>query len=546
MRYVIGLDYGSDSCRAVLTDSKDGSELASEIYEYPRWKNKKFCNPIEDCYRQHPLDHIEGLEHCIKGVLKGQNQDIIEQIGGIGIDTTASTPCAVTKEGIPLALLPEFAENPNAMFVLWKDHTALKESQEINNLAKTWGGVDYTMYSGGTYSAEWFFSKILHVLRIDPQIREKAYSFIEHSDYIPALLTGVNEVSKIKRSRCSAGHKAMWHADWNGLPSQEFLSKLDPVLDGLRARLYDETYTAEEVAGTLCPEWADKLGLSTKVTVNVAAIDAHVGAVGAGITPNAMVKVMGTSTGDIVTTQLNEGETRLISGICGQVDGSVISGLLGMEAGQSAFGDIYAWYKQLVSFPLQFMPKDQQETISKKILIQLEQEAVNLPVSEVLAVDWFNGRRTPHADQSLKAAISDLNLGVTPAMLYRALIESTSFGAKAIVDCFTEQGVMISEVIAIGGVAKKSPLNMQITADVLNMPIKVMQEEQTVALGASIFAAVSCGIYASVAEAQAHMSSKVEKTYNPRAEFVEIYAKKYQRYQKLGQSVVDLSTGSHS
>lgn len=541
MKYVIGLDYGSDSCRAVLTNTADGSELASSVFEYPRWKKGMYCDPVKEQYRQHPLDYIEGLEYTITQVLKQQPKEIVENVVAIGVDCTGSTPCAVDKEGTPLALKAGFEENPNAMFVLWKDHTSIKEASEINNLAKTWGGVDYTKYSGGTYSAEWFFSKALHILRVDTSIKENAYSFLEHTDFVPAMLTGVKDVHNVKRSRCTAGHKAMWHKDWNGLPSQEFLSKLDPLFDGLRDRLFEDTYTAETSAGTLTKEWADKLGLSQNVVVNVASIDAHVGSVGANIKPKSMVKVMGTSTGDIFVEEMSVVGDKLISGICGQVDGSVIGGLLGMEAGQSAFGDIYAWFKRLIEYPLQFVEESQKAEISKKLLVELEKEATNLPVSEVLSLDWFNGRRTPHADQTLKGAIMGLNLGVTAPMMYRALIEATSFGAKAIIDCITEQGVEINEVIAIGGVSKKSALNMQITSDVLNMPIKISSEEQTVALGASIFAAVCGGVYKTVSEAQEKMASKIEKTYVPNPEMVAIYKEKYAKYKALGEKIESLT-----
>ena len=540
MKYVIGLDYGSDSCRAILTDTTDGKEIDSSVFEYPRWEKGMYCNPLKHQYRQHPLDYIEGLEYTITKILKDKTQEIIENIVGIGIDTTGSTPCAVDKTGTPLALINGFEENPNAMFVLWKDHTSIKEAEEINHLAKTWGGVDYTKYSGGTYSSEWFFSKNLHILREDEEIRANAYSFLEHSDYISAMLTGVCDVHKIKRSRCSAGHKAMWHTDWDGLPSQEFLSKLDPLYNGIRDRLFNETYTSEKSAGTLCTHWAKKLGLTESVHVNIAAIDAHIGAIGANIKAKSMVKVMGTSTCDIIVEDMKSLEGKLINGICGQVDGSVVAGLLGMEAGQSGFGDIYAWFKKLIEYPLQFVDDSQKTEISKKILAQLEKDAEKLEPSNILSVDWFNGRRTPFADQNLKGAIMGLDLATTAPMMYRSLIEATSFGAKAIVDCITLQDVQINEVIAIGGVSKKSPLNMQITSNVLNMPIKVVKEEQTVALGASICASVCSGVYSTIEEAQQKMASSIEKIYYPQAEMVLIYAEKYEEYKKLGMKINEM------
>lgn len=538
-KFVIGVDFGSDSCRGVITNTKDGKEMASEVFAYPRWKEGLYCDASISQFRQHPLDYIEGLKHVIKESVKKVDPYVVENIVGISVDTTASTPCAVDREGTPLALLPEFKDNPNAMFILWKDHTAVQEAALINEKAKSWPGVDFTKYVGGIYSSEWFFAKILKVLRTDEKVREKAYSFVEHCDWIPALLTGNKNPEKIYRSRCVAGHKAMWNKEFDGLPSEEFLTSVDPLFKGLRDRLYKETYTSDVAAGVLTKEWASELGLPEGIKVGVGAIDCHMGAVGGNIKPKALIKVMGTSTCDIMVADNKQMENVLVKGICGQVDGSVIPGMLGMEAGQAAYGDIYAWYKRLLAWPLKLVPREYREQAEDKMLYELEKEAqlVDPRVSGILAIDWMNGRRTPDANLNLRGAIMGLNLGSDAPKIYRALIEATAYGSRAIIERFRKEGIEINEVIAIGGVAKKSPLNMQIAANVLGMPIKVAQAEQAVALGASIFAAVVGGVYKTVEEAQAKMATKIENEYYPEPEQVMMYDDLYKKYLKIGQFI---------
>jgi L-ribulokinase len=423
-QYVIGVDFGTDSVRSLIVDASNGQEIAGSDYYYRRWSKGMYCIPEKNQFRQHPLDYIEGLVQSVRGALANSPEGTAERIQGISLDTTGSTPGAVDEEGTPLALTTGFEENPNAMFILWKDHTAVKEAEEINNLAKTWGGEDFTRYSGGIYSSEWFWSKILHVVREDAAVRNAAYTWVEHCDWIPALLTGNREPLSMKRSRTAAGHKAMWHASWDGLPSEEFLHKLDPLLANLRKRLYKETYTGDVKVGTLTKEWAEKLGLSTDVIVGVGAFDAHFGAVGGQIQTNYLVKVMGTSTCDMITTEMPKEGEHLVKGICGQVDGSIIPNVLGMEAGQSAFGDIYAWFKKLIAWPVeQILAKSTLinaktrskliEEILEGIIPELSAEAAKLPIEDnsIVALDWMNGRRTPDANQALKGAITGLNLG---------------------------------------------------------------------------------------------------------------------------------------
>ncbi|AOZ97985.1 ribulokinase [Flavobacterium commune] len=547
--YVIGLDYGSDSVRAVLIDTENGQELASDVCHYKRWKNKQYCNPSINQFRQHPLDHIEGLESTIKNIVSASKVDP-SLIKSICIDTTGSSPVPVTEDGTPLALTAEFAENPNAMMVLWKDHTAINEANEINELAATWGGEDFTKYEGGIYSSEWFWAKILHIAREDEAVKNAAYTWLEHCDLMTYLLIDDKDLKTFKRSRCAAGHKAMWHEDWNGLPPEEFLGKLHPYLAQLRGKLYDETYTSDLVAGTLNKEWATKLGLTTDTIIAVGTFDAHSGAVGAKIDEYALVRVMGTSTCDIIVSAKENVGSKTVKGICGQVDGSVIPGYIGLEAGQSAFGDVLAWFKDTLSWPLDnlvynstILSEEQKaqlkEEVESNFIKTLTEQAEAIPLSESIptALDWVNGRRTPDANQGLKSAMTNLSLGTKAPHIFKALINSICFGSKKIVDRFEEEGVRIDSVIGIGGVARKSPFIMQTLANVLNKPIKVCASDQAPALGAAIYAAVAAGIYPNVIEAAKKMGSDFESEYFPQADKIEKYQELMDSYSELAQFI---------
>lgn len=546
-KYVIGLDYGTDSVRAVVVNTANGETAGTSVFEYPRWKQGLYCDPASNRFRQHPLDYIEGMETTVREALKGLPREIIDNIAGITVDTTGSTPVAVDRQGVPLSLKPGFEDDPDAMFVLWKDHTAIKEAAEINEVSKTWGGTDFTMYSGGVYSSEWFWAKILHVLRSSEKIRENAFSWVEHCDWIPALLTGNTDPLKLKRSRCAAGHKAMWHKDFNGLPSEEFLVRVDPLLSGLRDRLFTETYTCDVSAGVISEEWSRRLGLPSGVKIGAGAFDAHLGAIGGEIKPYHLVKVMGTSTCDMLVAHMSEAGDRLVAGICGQVDGSIIPGMLGLEAGQSAFGDVYAWFGKLLLWPVEeiistmsWLDENSRERIreetSERIIAELTREAEQLPDDEtaLVALDWLNGRRTPFASQELKGAIAGLSLGSDAPRIFKSLVEATAFGSKMINDRFIEEGVRIDGVIAIGGVARKNPWVMQIVTDVLNMPISVASSDQTCALGSAMAASVMAGIHPDFESARKAMGGGFEKEYRPDPAKARKYDELYLRYKKLG------------
>ena len=548
--YLIGLDFGTDSVRAVLI-GVDGTLVSDAVHHYSRWADGKYCDSSDNRFRQHPLDYLEGTTETIRRVLEKAGKGVRDKVRAISVDTTGSTPVAVDKRGAPLALTDGFEDNPNAMFILWKDHTAIEEADEINKLAAGWK-IDYTKYVGGIYSSEWFWAKILHTLRRDENVRNAAWSWAEHCDWIPFELTGGRDVTQMKRSRCAAGHKAMWHEEFDGLPDQHFLSALDPLLDGIRDRLYRETFTADQPAGTLSRQWAEKLGLSEQVVVGVGAFDAHMGAVGGEIEPYHLSKVMGTSTCDMLIAPGKDIEGRLIKGICGQVDGSVVPGMVGLEAGQSAFGDSYAWFKEILLWPLkntlqnssvldEETRKNLLEELEKTLIPDLEKAAAGQPPksgdSGLIALDWLNGRRTPDADQKLTSAVEGLNLGTDAPDIYRALVEATCFGARAIVDRFVGEGIPIKGLIGMGGVAKKSGYVMQTLTNVLNMPIRIVRSEQTCALGAGMFAATAAGLFPKVEDAMKAMGAGFDKTFEPQPEMVEIYREKYERFHSLAETV---------
>lgn len=537
--YTIGIDFGTDSVRALVVDAADGKSVGTAVSAYKRWAKGEFCDPRSNRFRQHPLDYVEGIEDATKRALLEAGPAVAAKVRGITIDTTGSTPCLADETGTPLALRPELASEPDAMFVLWKDHTAVAQAERINQLARTWGGEDYTKYEGGIYSSEWFWAKVLKLVENKTKAIAAARTVIEHCDWMPALLTGTKSLAGIKRSRCAAGHKAMWHASWGGYPPAAFLDKLSPRLSELAASLGTATFNTESVFGKLCPEWAKRLGLSTEVVVSVGAFDAHIGAVGGDVAPGTLLKIMGTSTCDIMIGPKPSGPEKLVAGICGQVDGSVVKDMIGYEAGQSAFGDVFAWFRKILAWPTRAGlagVTGEASALEDKLLPALEAEAAKIDPMEsgLVALDWHNGRRTPDADQALTGALAGISLGTDAPAVYRALVESAAFGSRAIVERLRSEGVAVERVAAIGGVARKSPLVMQICADVLGMDISVSANDQSVALGGAMFAATAAGIYPDALSAQAAMRAPVERVYKPDPARRAVYDKIYLKYKALG------------
>ena len=545
-RYVLGLDYGSDSVRALLVDTSNGAEIADHMVVYPRWNKGLYCAPERDQFRQHPQDYLDSLEEVMAGLWWKVPEGIADKVVGLSIDTTGSTPVAINKQGVPLALTPEFSDNPNAMFVLWKDHTAIKEAAEITQKA-TANSVNYISNMGGVYSSEWYWAKTLHVLRSDEQVRKAAYSWVEHCDWLTAVLTDTTDPSVFKMGRCAAGHKIMWNEQWGGFPPNDFFVSIDPLLDGLVDTLNPNTQTSDQVAGRLTQEWAAKLGLPVGIAVGYGAFDCHMGAVAANVKPGVLTKVMGTSTCDITVVEPQQLAGASVKGICGQVTGSVIPGMIGLEAGQSAFGDLYAWFKNVLNWPmaninLNIAGVDAnaaaaiKQHIEQQTLQALSDKASQITpkATDVVALDWINGRRTPVANQGVSMAIQGIKMGTDASYIFKALVEATAFGSKAITDCFTQQGVPVNSIVVIGGISKKSDYVMQTCADIWNCQIDVLKSEQSCALGAAIFASVAAGVFATVSEAQASLASPVYKSYQPNPKRVPVYAQLYAKYQTLG------------
>ena len=537
-RFVIGLDYGTDSARALVVNAETGEILSSSVKNYPRWSRGLYCDPASNQWRQHPKDYLEVLEFTVRDALSKCDPDVAANVVGLAFDTTGSTPAFADETGAPLALSPEYSNDPDAMFILWKDHTAIQEAAEINEACKA-SGTDYSIFEGGVYSPEWFWAKALHILRNSPEIATKASTIVECCEWLPAVLTGVTDHRKIVRSRCAQGHKSMWSAEWGGLPPEDFLSGIDPALAGWRSRLFENTETADKPVGHLCPEWAGKLGLSEKVIVAGGAFDCHMGAVGAGVKPYTLVRVIGTSTCDVMVVSHEEIGDKCIKGICGQVDGSVIPGMIGLEAGQSSFGDVYAMFRRVLEWPLRELSGLEGEALEEacgNIIPSLTVEAERIPVSEsgMLSTDWVNGRRTPDANPLVKGTVSGFTLGTTAPMIFRSLVEATAFGTKAIHDRFAEEGVRIDEVIGIGGIALKSPFVMQTMCDVLGKPIKVCKTMQACALGAAMFAATAAGVYEKVEDASLAMCSGFSKEYVPDPARTKVYSEIYKKYLALG------------
>jgi L-ribulokinase len=526
-KYTIGLDYGTNSVRALIVNVANGGEVASAVWTYAYGIQGVILSRDPNLARQHPADYLEGAEKTIKQALDTAKKTVKgfdpAQVIGIGVDTTGSTPLPVDAEGQPLVFNKKFANNPAAMAWLWKDHTGVDEAAEITALAKKMRP-QYLAKCGGTYSSEWFFSKILHCLRTNPDVFKAAHSWIELADFVPADLTGTLAPDKFIAGVCAAGHKAMWNAKWGGYPDKAFLSKLDPRLGALRDRLPTRVHTIDRAVGGLTAEWAEKTGLKAGIPIAVGAFDAHLGGVGSGIRPGALVKIIGTSTCDMMIAPSNR-KLADIPGLCGIVDGSILPGYFGLEAGQSAVGDIFNW---LVNY---IQPGGKQAGSHE----ELTKGAAKLQPGEsgLLALDWNNGNRTILVDQRLTGLMIGQTLYTTPAEMYRALIEATAYGALTIINRFEEYGVKVGEVLNCGGIAEKSALVMQIYADVTGRPMKISRSAQTCALGSAIAAAVVAGAHKDYASAQKAMTGLKPKVFKPNPKAHAVYKELYAQYKQL-------------
>jgi len=530
-RYAIGLDYGTNSVRALIVDVRDGTEVGTHVWNYRHGEKGVILSSDPNLARQHPSDYIEGAEVAIKGALREAKRNVKgfqpEQVIGIGVDTTGSTPIPVDAKGEPLAFQKAFANNPAAMAWLWKDHTSVAEAEEITALAREMRP-HYLAKCGGVYSSEWFFSKVLHCRRTAPKVFDAAYTWVECADWVPAILTGTQHPDNLKICVCAAGHKAMFNEDWGGYPDEEFLSRLDEKLGKLRSRLKNTAYAIDSTVGGLTKEWAKRTGLLEGTPVAVGAFDAHLGAVGSGIAPGCLVKILGTSSCDMMVAPADK-PLADIPGLCGIVKGSILPGYFGLEAGQSAVGDIFNWF---VDYIQPGGPK-------KGSHEELTREAAALApgASGLLALDWNNGNRTILVDQRLTGLLLGQTLYTRPAEIYRALIEATAFGALTIINRFEEYGLNVDRIVNCGGIAEKNPLVMQIYADVTGRPMYVSRSAQTCALGAAMAGAVAAGKknggYDSIESAQKAMSGLKKTVYKPQKHARAVYAELYKLYRQL-------------
>jgi len=523
-QYALGIDFGTNSVRAVIADVATGEEVATAVFNYPHGQQGILIDEKDpDLARQHPQDYLTGMQEVVYQAVRqaGEVSGFTpESIVGIGVDTTGSTPLPVDAEGIPLAFRPEFSENLNAMAWLWKDHTAHREAAEITARAAE-QRPQYLAKCGGVYSSEWFWSKLLHCLRVAPEVGEAMYTWVEHVDWITGTLTGTDHPAKLKRCICAAGHKAMFHPTWGGYPDEAFLESLDPRLARIRKTLPDTACSIAETAGLLTPAWAEKLGLPAGIPVAMGAFDAHLGAVGSGIQPGTLVKIIGTSCCDMMVAPLTQ-DLPDIPGLCGIVPESILPGCHGLEAGQSAVGDIFNWFVSVMK-----PAGETHETLTQKAA------ALKPGESGLLALDWNNGNRTVLVDQRLTGLIVGTTLYTRPEEVYRALIEATAFGARVIMERFIEYDIQVDRVVNCGGISGKNSLLMQIYADVLNRPLEVTASSQTCAMGAAMAGAVAGGAHPDFASAARAMVRMDQRIYRPDPDAASVYNRIFGLYRRL-------------
>lgn len=546
--YVLGLDYGTDSARALLIDAHSGKEIDSEVSAYTRWSKGLYCNPSINQFRQHPLDYLESLKQVVCAITS-RNRELVPSIVAIAIDSTGSTPCLIDQQGKPLALHEEYASCPEAMFVLWKDHTGQKEADLINEACSR-AEVNYSSHSGYTYSAECFWAKVLHQLRVCAPLRKDAWSAVELCDWIPATLTGCHDASEIRMGHCACGAKWMWADEWGGFPPASFFKEIDPLLLPILEHLPKQNYGCDKSVGVLCTEWAEILGLRPGIPIGVGNIDSHSGAVGAGVQEGTAVLNLGTSACYMTVISKDKIGNRVIPGVFGQVDGSILPDMVGFESGLSAFGDIYAWFKRLLCWPLHNIVSqiEQIDSSTRELVItQTEEQIMNVLNAEAekivptletsSAVDWFNGRRSPFTNDTLSGMLSGLKLSTTAPEVYYALVEATAFATRRILDHFAENGIEIDRLIGVGGIAQKSSFVMQLLSDVTQRRIDVSECKQACAMGSAIHAATAAGIYRTVTEAQQAMCQPVTRSYTPNSNRFAILNQRYQNYLRAGSFI---------
>ena len=526
--FTLGVDFGTSSVRALVVRCSDGAEFGSRVVDYPSGAQGVLLDPKDGLLaRQHPGDYLFGLEESITGALAeaGRKPDFDpSKVLGIGLDSTGSSPIPVDAQNRPLALSDRWRANLDAQCWLWKDHTGWREAARITELCAKLRP-QYIAKCGGVYSSEWFWAKLWHCLNVAPETFNSAFSWVELADWAPSVLAGVADPRLVKRGVCAAGHKALYSDDWGGLPDKEFLTALDPRLADLKDRLYEKAYDATEPAGSLCSDWATRLGLAAGIPIAIGEFDVHYGAIGCGVREGTLVKVIGTSTCDCAVVSV-EKPIADIPGICGIVKGAILPGFFGIEAGQSAVGDIFKWWVEVV------LGGD--AALHAELTAQAAKQRPGQ--AGLLALDWNNGNRTILVDQRLTGLLLGQDLYTTRADIYRALIEATAFGARAIIERIQEYGVSTDRVVCTGGIAEKNPLLMQIYADVTGCVMQVAGSSQTCALGSAIAAAVLAGAHPDFAAAEAAMTSLRPESYQPVAENRAVYDQLYVLYRELHDS----------
>ena len=532
--YSLGLDYGTGSVRAVIADNSDGKTLADAVWGFAHGTDGVITAPGDaNVARQHPADYLEGMKTVVREAIEkaGKTPGFSpEKIVGIGVDTTGSSPLPVDESGTPLAFKDEFSDEKDALVWLWKDHTSYAEASSITAAAGE-HRPNYLAKIGGTYSSEWYWAKVWHCLKVNPRVFKAAWTWVEHTDWIPAVLTGTDDPKIMKRGVCAAGHKGLYHEEWGGYPEPEFLKLLDPALAELRATLPDKAFSVDESAGKLTSEWAEELGLPPGIPVAIGAFDAHLGGVGAGVGEGVMVKNIGTSCCDMLVAPLDS-DIPDIPGLCGIVPGSVLPGQYGFEAGQSAVGDIFNWFVNMIA------GEGDKGAVFKRLT--KEAEALKPGQSGLIALDWMNGNRTVLVDQRLTGLFVGMTLHTTAAEMYRALVEATAFGARIILERFEEYGAKVDRVINCGGIPYKSPMLMQIYADVMGRTMELSASDQTAALGSAIAGAVAAGSgsggYDNFDDAMGAMTGTLDLTYEPREENRKTYDDLFEIYRELHDS----------
>lgn len=535
--YVAGLDFGSESVRLVIVNPENGETVESTMSSYQRFARGLYCEPRQFKFRQHPLDYLEALEECFAQI---QDPLAVARIRSIAVCATGSTIAPLDGSGSVLAEKARFAHDPDAMFWMWKDRTSFEEASYLDDVFST-GSVDYTKYQG-RYNAEWWWAKILRAKKSRPDVFSYAVSWMELCDWIPFVLGGAGDPSNAFRSSCAAGHKVLWNSALGGMISAERLRAAEPGLETVLESYRCPPVPAGRPIGRVSTEWSKRLGLSEDVALVSGSLDAHAGAVGAGVKPGTLVKVVGTSTVDLFVTDYVQLAGRSIRDTCGLAEDSIIPGHLGGEAGQAAFGDLFKWYKNLFLLPLadyiKMEYKDRGagtaflQDFDQQLLRYLDSQAEQLSNTQVFATDWINGRRYPLPSAEARLSIENLSIGDTSIDIYRALVEAAVMGSKAIYDSLKGKGITFERAILVGGITEKTPYICQLISSALGLPVMVSREKNVCGRGAALFAAVGAEIFPNVEAAQTRFVEDFREDYSPGNRLSADFMSKYSRYTK--------------